>query len=136
MMRTETNTFSLGSKQMSKSPEHDLQKQIVGYLRGNGILTIGTDVMSGLMFFGSNQINRMRFINHHKRMGYTVGQPDLVLLLKDGETLLVELKDGKKGHQSSEQKYFEVLAKNHSHNYVIWRSVQDAVDFVMGYKRI
>ena len=135
-MRTETNTFSLESKQMSNSPEHDLQKQIVGYLRANGILTIGTDVMSGLMFFGNNQINRMRFINHHKRMGYTVGQPDLVLLLKDGETLLVEVKDGSKGHQSAEQKYFDAVSRTINHNYVVWRSIKDAVDFVSGYKKL
>lgn len=115
---------------MSKSPEHDLQKQIVGYLRSNGILTIGTDVMSGLMFFGKNQIGRMCFINHHKRMGYTVGQPDLVLLLNDGKTLLVELKDGNKNKQSQEQEYFEVLAKIRSHNYVVWKKFEDAVEFV------
>lgn len=121
---------------MSKSPEHDLQKQIVGYLRSNGILTIGTDVMSGLMFFGKNQVGRMCFINHHKRMGYTVGQPDLVLLLKDGETLLVELKDGNKNKQRKEQEVFEVLSKIRHHNYVVWRRFQDAVDFVRGYKKI
>jgi hypothetical protein len=126
---------------MSKSPEHTLQKQIVGYLRSNGILTISTDVMSGLMFLGnpklpSVQKKRMIYINHHKSLGYTAGQPDIVLLLKDGETLLVELKDGKKGKQSSEQGYFEVLAKLRSHNYVVWRSVQDAVDFVQGYKKL
>ena len=121
---------------MSNSPEHILQKQIVGYLRSNGILTIGTDVMSGLMFFGNNQINRMRFINHHKRMGYTVGQPDIVLLLKDGETLLVEVKDGSKGHQSAEQKYFDAASKTINHNYVVWRSIKDAVDFVSGYKKL
>lgn len=121
---------------MSKSPEHDLQKQIVGYLISKGIVTIGTDVMSGLMFFGKNQIGRMCFINHHKRMGYTVGQPDLVLLLNDGETLLVELKDGKNNNQSAEQKYFECMARNRGHNYVVWRKFQDAVDFVRGYKKI
>lgn len=115
---------------MSKSPEHDLQKQIVGYLRSNGILTIGTDVMSGLMFFGKNQTGRMCFINHHKRMGYTIGQPDLVLLLNDGKTLLVELKDGNKNKQSQEQEYFEVLAKIRSHNYVVWKKFEDAVEFV------
>lgn len=118
---------------MSKSPEHDLQKQIVSYLRGQGILTIGTDVMSGLMFFGKNQIGRMCFINHHKRMGYTVGSPDLVLLLNDGETLLVELKDGN-NKQRKDQEVFECMARKRGHNYVVWRKFEDAVDFVNGYR--
>ena len=121
---------------MSRQPEHNLQKQIVGYLRGQGILTIDTDVMSGLMFLGNSQRMRYGFINHHKRMGYTVGQPDLVLLLNDGETLLVELKDGNKNKQSQEQEYFEVLAKIRSHNYVVWKKFEDAVDFVKGYRKL
>lgn len=126
---------------MSESPEHILQKLIVGYLRSNGILTIGTDVMSGLMFLGnpklpSVQKKRMIYINHHKRLGYTTGQPDIVLLLKDGETLLVEVKDGNNNDQTPEQCYFETLASQRQHNYVVWRSVQDAVDFVQGYKKL
>jgi hypothetical protein len=79
---------------------------------------------------------RYGFINHHKRMGYTVGQPDLVLLLNDGETLLVELKDGNKNKQSQEQEYFEVLAKIRHHNYVVWKKFEDAVDFVKGYRKL
>ena len=121
---------------MSRQPEHNLQKQIVSYLRGQGILTIDTDVMSGLMFLGNNQRMRYGFINHHKRMGYTAGSPDLVLLMKDGETLLVELKDGKNNNQSEEQKYFEGMARNRGHNYVVWRSVQDAIDFIEGYEKL
>ena len=121
---------------MSRQPEHDLQKQIVSYLRGQGILTIDTDVMSGLMFLGNNQRMRYGFINHHKRMGYTAGQADLILLLNDGETLLVELKDGKNNNQSEEQKYFESMARNRGHNYVVWRKFEDAVDFIRGYRNI
>lgn len=121
---------------MSKQPEHILQKQIVGYLRGQGILTVDTDVMSGLMFLGNNQRVRCGFINHHKRMGYTVGQADLVLLLDDGETLLVELKDGNNNKQSSDQKFFETMARKRGHNYVVWRRFEDAIDFVRGYRKL
>lgn len=113
--------------------EHDLQKQIVKLLRWNGILTLGTDVMSGLQFV--NTVNqRYGFINHHKALGYTVGQADLVLLLKDGETVLVELKDGNKNNQTQEQKNFEAEARRLGHNYVVWRSFADAQNFVHGYK--
>lgn len=120
---------------MSNSPEHNLQKRIVGHLRSNGILTIGTDVMAGLMFLGNPKMPRVRktrmiYINHHKSLGYTVGQPDIVLLLKDGKTLLVEIKDGDNNDQTSEQRYFETLASLRMHNYVVWRKFEDAVEFV------
>jgi hypothetical protein len=120
---------------MIKSPEHILQRDIVEKLQDAGILTVGTDVMSGLMLFGKNQVARMRFINHHHKMGYVNGQPDLILLLDGGETLLVELKVNK-NKQSSDQEQFEYLAKIRGHNYVVWRSTQDAVDFIRGYRNI
>lgn len=118
---------------MRRQPEHDLQKQIVRLLRWNGILTVETDVMSGLQFVKTvNQ--RYGFINHHKAMGMTKGQPDIILLLKDGETVLVELKDGHKNNQTQEQKDFEAGARQLGHNYVVWRSFADAQNFIHGYK--
>ena len=122
-----------------KSSEHVLQKQVVGYLRSQGFLTIGTDVMSGLMFLGNPKNPRVRknrytYINHHKGLGYTSGQPDLVILLPEGKTLLVEFKNGDEYDQSAEQCYFETLASLRQHNYVVWRCFEDAVEFIEGLK--
>lgn len=116
--------------------EHDLQKQIVMLLKRVGILTIETDVMSGLQFLPVNTAARFRFVAHHKSMGYVSGQPDLILLLRDGETLLVELKNGKAGKQSLDQKLFQERCNRLSHNYVVWRSYKDALDFIDGYRKI
>lgn len=120
--------------------EHHLQKEIVQELRDAGILTYEGDAMSGLQFIPdnnwSNKKKRYAFINHHYSIGYTKGQPDLVLVLKDGETLFVELKNGKSGSQTLEQKVFQGECKRLSHNYVVWRSVQDAIDFIEGYKKL
>ena len=119
---------------MTKSPEHRFQIQAVSALRWNGVTTVDCDVMSGLQFLPTNTPKRYGFVNFHKAAGYTVGQPDLILLLKDGETLLVELKDGKKGKQSDEQKYFEFKVLGLGHNYVVWRSMDDVLEFIKGYK--
>lgn len=121
---------------IKKQSEHILQKQIVALLRRNGIDTVGCDVMSGLMFAGRDINKRYAFISHQKAIGATKGQPDLILLLKDGETLLVELKNGKQGSQSLEQKKFQERCIKIGHNYVVWRSVQDAIDFIEGYKKL
>jgi hypothetical protein len=119
---------------IKKQSEHILQKQIVALLRKNGIDTVGCDVMSGLMFAGGDINKRYAFISHQKAIGATKGQPDLILLLKDGETLLVELKNGKQGSQSLEQKKFQERCMEIGHNYVVWRKFEDAVDFVNGYR--
>jgi hypothetical protein len=121
------------------APEHSLQSVIIDnlnfHLRGLKA-TIETDVMSGLQFLPRNTASRFRFVSHHKAMGYVTGQPDLVLLLANGETLLVEIKNGKKGVQSPEQKAFQEMATRLGHNYVIWRSLDDALEFIEGYKKV
>ncbi len=120
---------------IKRQPEHILQKQIAALLRWNGIITIETDVMSGLQFLPRDVAKRYQFVAYHKAMGYTAGQPDLVLLFAGGETIFVELKAGK-GKQSFEQKAFQQSAERLGHNYLIWNSLQNAADFVKGYKNI
>lgn len=119
---------------MSTSPEHILQKQIVQALRFNGFTTVNCDPMSGLKHLPPNTSKRYVFVNFLKDTGYSVGQPDIAILLRNGETLWVELKNGKKGRQSDEQKYFEEKAKWLGHNYVIWRTLDDAMAFIKGYR--
>ena len=122
------------------STEHQLQREIVQKLHDAGILTYEGDAMSGLQFIPdtswSNRKKRISFINHHYSIGYTKGQPDLLLVLKHGETLFVELKNGKKGCQTLEQKVFQGKCGQLGHTYVVWRSVQDAEDFIEGYKKL
>ena len=107
--------------------EHLIQKAIVDYLNRLHILAIETDVMDSLKFLDS-QNRRFAFINYHKAMGYVKGQPDLILFLPK-RIVCVELKSDK-GKQSKEQKDFEAKLKTLGLEYYIWRSVDDAKNFV------
>lgn len=109
--------------------EHDLQFQIVSFLRLSGYMVFQTDVMDGLKFCGNNQNMRMAFINHHKKMGYIKGQSDLIVLRKGGECVFAELKT-KKGVQSREQKDFQKQVESLGFRYYIWRDVKDVAQFV------
>jgi uncharacterized protein YlzI (FlbEa/FlbD family) len=108
--------------------EHAIQAAIIEFLRQVGILAIETDCMSGLQFFSHKDNRRYAFINHHKKMGYIKGQPDLILFLRDGKTLCVEVKRPKH-YQSKEQKEFERKLKDHNHNYLVWKGVEDAEEW-------
>ena len=108
-----------------KLSEHDIQKQIVDYLRLRRVLIVETDVMSGLQFFSHKDRRRFGFINHHKRMGYMSGSPDLVLVLP-GKVFFVEIKT-EKGFQSETQKVFQKELESRNQEYLIWRSANDAI---------
>lgn len=110
--------------------EHTLQSQIVRILRGAGFITIDGDVMSALRYLPARDNRRFLFINQHNQMGYTKGQPDLIVLLPKGRVLLVEMKNGKLGRQRLEQKKFQTETEAMGHDYRVWRSVEDAVAFV------
>lgn len=114
--------------------EHQLQANIVRFLRLSGFLTMDCDVMAALRYLQNRDNRRLLYINQHKGMGYTNGQPDLLVILPEGEVLFIEVKDGAKGRQSGEQKVFQNSLTKLGHNYVVWRSVDDAIDFVTGYK--
>jgi hypothetical protein len=64
-----------------------------------------------------------------KANGGRAGVPDLVILLQNGRTQFVELKTPQ-GRQSKDQEYFQQILESHGHSYVIWRSVDDALEFV------
>ena len=113
---------------MMSIKEHSLQKIICKLLDCYGVFHIQTDVMDGLKFCVS-QKSRMAFINHHKAMGYQKGQSDLVLILPN-RVVFAEIKNGKAGRQSEDQKKFENKIRKLGHEYLIWRSVQDCEDFL------
>ena len=110
--------------------EHTLQSQIVRFLRLSGFKTMDSDVMSALRYLPPADKRRVLYINQHKNMGYTQGQPDLVVICPEGKVVFVELKNGKAGRQSKEQKAFEAAALRLGHDYRVWRSIDDAVAFV------
>ena len=105
--------------------EHTIQAHVCRYLRLRGCQVIDADVMAGLVYLPINHPSRFAFVNAHKQMGYTKGQPDLIVLTPNGRTLLVEMKAGKKGVQSKEQKYFEGWCDKHGFKYCVWRSLED-----------
>ena len=108
--------------------EHDIQKGVVRLLRMAGAVVIGADVMDGLKFVASyTDQRRFAFIKHHKEMGWTKGQPDLIFI-RDGRVFFVEMKTGT-GRQSPEQKEFQRQIEAAGQEYLVWRSLQDAVDF-------
>ena len=108
--------------------EHQIQKQIVSYLRLRNILVIETDVMGGLQFFSHKDKRRFAFIGHHNAMGYYKGTSDLIIL-QPKQAVFVEIKT-LIGRQSKEQKEFETRVNKLGFKYLIWRSLDDCIKFV------
>lgn len=87
--------------------EHVLSCQVARYLRMRGYITADCDVMSALKYLPvRDDRNRAMFVkSRSKDMGYTLGQADLVVINKYGDVSFLELKNGKAGKQSDNQKY-------------------------------
>ena len=115
---------------MKIGSEHAFQYSVVRVLRANGFLVIDTDVMDALKYFGSNRkdYRRFSFISHHKNMGYTNGQADLIVGNK-GHFWALELKTNK-GVQSPDQKLFQVMCERRGLSYRIIRSFDDLDEFI------
>lgn len=109
--------------------EHDIQGLIMDYLARAGILAIETDCMSGLQYFSHKDPRRYGFINHHKKMGYKKGQPDCILFMDNGDVICAEIKQPNK-YQSKEQKQFEADLIDRGHTYVVWKSIDDCIDYI------
>jgi hypothetical protein len=106
------------------SPEHNFQVFAVNYLRWNGIYCFA--VPNG----GKRDIKTGAFL---KKEGQLAGVADLILLLPEGEAIFVELKSGKNRQQES-QKIFQKTVEKLGFSYLLWRTPQDVMDFVTGYK--
>lgn len=102
-----------------KSPEHSFQVWAVNYLRYNNIFCFAIpnggrrDAITGAML---------------KKEGVMSGVADLVLLLKGGVCIFVELKAGKNTQQDT-QKIFQQNVEGLGFRYLLWRNPQDVVDF-------
>lgn len=111
--------------------EHVLSTQVARYLRMRGYVTLDCDVMSALKYLPNyDGKNRAMFVNSRKQMGYTLGQADLTVINRYGNISFLELKNGKAGKQSDNQKYFEQEIKCRGGNYVLIRDFNDCVKFV------
>ena len=116
--------------------EHSLSCQVARYLRTRGYITLDCDVMSALRYLPARETaRRVMYINSHTAMGYTKGQSDLVVLSPNGKTTYVELKNGKANNQSSYQKIFENEVTKRGGRYVIFRTLDDCINFVEVGKR-
>ncbi len=114
---------------MKAGSEHSFQYSVVRMLRANGFLVIDTDVMDALKYLGShNDRRRFSFISHHKNMGYTNGQSDLIVG-NNGHFWALELKTAT-GKQSQDQKLFQVMCERRGLSYRIIRSFQDVDEFI------
>jgi hypothetical protein len=112
-------------------PEHTLSCQVTKYLRMRGYITADSDVMSALKYLPVyDDRDRSMFVNSRKAMGYTLGQSDLIVINKYGRVTYLELKNGKTGTQSDNQKYFEQEIKFRGGNYEIIRTLDDCIKFV------
>lgn len=100
--------------------ECDIQKQIVDYIRekhGNW-----------LIFSVPNEAT-FRRSTYFKSIGALPGAPDLILLMDNGETLLIEVKN-EKGRQRPEQRVFELKASVLGHKYVIVRNLHEVISLL------
>lgn len=100
-----------------RSEEHNIQVGIVRYLRLRGFEVFAIpnggrrDAVTGARL---------------KAEGATAGVADLEILLNNGKSVFVEVKT-EKGRQSDEQKEFQRRVEKLGFEYLIWRSVDDAV---------
>jgi len=107
----------------SLTSEHDIQKQIVKFLRLMNILVFELDCMSGLQFFSHQDYRRYTFVSHHKAMGYEKGQPDLLMVLPERVIFLEVKKAG--AYQGKEQKVIQKKIEELKREYYVVRSLED-----------
>jgi hypothetical protein len=118
-------------KKMRTYPEHNIQIQIVNYLRKFH----PTDVLFSGGFAGE-KMTLLRAIRR-KRMGYTAGTPDLILFEPRGvyHGLMAEFKS-KQGYLSPEQKVFKEMAEQKGYKFIIVKDVQEGINLIEEYLKL
>lgn len=101
--------------------EQRIQTAIVQYLRLNKYVCHSTPNGINIPTRGSREI--------YRRMGLLSGVADLCIMLEEGKTVWVEVKTPR-GVQSDTQKAWAQCVQKLGHDYRIWRSIDDAVQFV------
>lgn len=103
-----------------KYREHSIQVGIVRYLRLNRILCFAIP-NGGYRPVKTGAIMRSE--------GTLAGVADLIIVL-DSKVVFVEVKS-EHGRQSKEQQLFQLEVERLGHKYLIWRKIDDAVNFVL-----
>ena len=107
-----------------KHEESKIQRQVVNYLR------LELRQCGGLVFSVPNGGKRSKIeARIQVAEGTLHGVSDLILLLPNSRTVFVEMKTDK-GKQSEYQKQFEDSVTNLGFEYVIWRSIDDSINWV------
>lgn len=110
---------------MKTITEHTLQKQIVQLFRLRGFRVFVLDAMTGVGYFGARDPRRFAFIADLKARGYEKGQPDLCVVRN--RVSFIELKRGRGGRASREQKDIGDWLRAHGHNAFLIKSLEEAV---------
>ena len=107
-----------------KHEESKIQRHVVNYLR------LELRQCGGLVFAVPNGGKRSKIeARIQVAEGTLHGVSDLILLLPNSRTVFVEMKTDK-GKQSEYQKQFEDSVTNLGFEYVIWRSIDDSINWV------
>jgi cobyric acid synthase len=105
---------------LAKHYEHALQSQIVQYLRANQVFCFAVP-NAGMRSVGAAR--------YYKQEGLLSGCADLLILLPQAKTIFVELKVGK-NQQTQRQMDFELGVRSLGFSYQIWRTFDDAINFI------
>lgn len=104
--------------------ESSLQKEVVKYLR------LELRHIGGIIYAVPNGDKRDAIIGARlKQEGVLAGVADLHILLPGGKIIFVEMKT-KTGSQSDNQKLFQKQVETLGFEYLIWRSIDDAILWV------
>jgi DNA-binding sugar fermentation-stimulating protein len=106
-----------------KQEEHQIQVAIINYLRANRIFCFA--VPNG----GQRNIIVAKKL---KDEGSLAGVSDFIILLHS-RCIFVEVKNAK-GKQQDSQKDFQAVVESLGFEYLLWRSIDDAISFIRGIK--
>lgn len=110
--------------------EDILQRQIVAKFRAHGAFVIMTDAVGPALKFIADPKKRMGFISWSKSRGWEKGVPDLLIVWK-GKVLFLELKFGKQGRLSNEQKVWQKKIIDAGYEYACWRTLEECEDWLV-----
>ena len=112
--------------------EDDLQRQIVAKFRAHGAFVILTDAVGPALKFIQDPQKRMGFVSWSKARGWSKGVPDLLVVWK-GSVLFLELKFGKQGKLSEEQKIWRQNVINAGYEYACWRTLEECENWIVAH---
>jgi len=100
-----------------KHAEHQIQAAIIEYLRLKKVLCFAIP---------NGEKREKRAAARLKKEGVLAGVADIMILLKMGICVFVEVKSSE-GKQSPAQKEFEKQVQGLGYSYYVWRTLEDAI---------